>query len=335
MIQDLWQLYALYALLGVGHSCTGVVPISTMISNWFIRKRGLAMSIAMSGLSLGGVVIVPIASFLLQRLGLGGALPWLAFTFVAVIVPIALLIAKSRPAEMGLFPDGDATPPLHSEWSQTTSTLSAQMKSWTRMEAMGTKTFWLVASAFFLVLCGQISFMIHEVSFLSPLLGPAGAATAVSLTSGASLCGRFLVGSFVDRADKRMVAVVCFLLQGAAVFTASHSTQPLILYLCVILFGLTMGNIIMLQPLIIGEFFGIVSFGRISGLMLLFTSSGSALGPMLGGMLFDLTQGYKTSFTLFACGYALAALLIFFANPPDLLRSGSDRCIAETRHWGV
>jgi MFS family permease len=316
-IQHLWQLYALYTVLAVGHSCAGVVPISTMIANWFIRKRGLAMSIAMSGLSLGGAVIVPAASFLLQRLGLRGALPWLGFTFVAVIVPIAIVVVKSRPARMGLFPDGDDSPCQASEGLQAASALSSQMASWTRMEAMGTKAFWLVAFSFFLVLCGQITFMIHEISFLSPFLGPAGAATAVSFTSIASFCGRFLVGSFVDRADKRRVAAVCFLLQGVAVFTASHSTQPLILYLCVILFGLTMGNIVMMQPLIIGEFFGIVSFGRVSGLMMLFTSSGSALGPMIGGILFDLTQGYRVSFTLFACGYALAALVILSVRAPN------------------
>jgi MFS family permease len=175
-------------------------------------------------------------------------------------------------------------------------------------------------------LCGQITFMIHEISFLSPFLGPTGAAMAVSLTSVASFCGRFLVGSFVDRADKKVVGSICFLLQGAAVFTAAPSTQPLILYLCVILFGLTMGNIVMMQPLIIGEFFGMVSFGRVSGLMMLFTSSGSALGPMLGGILFDLTQGYRVSFTLFACAYVLAALVILFARPPaPALRSRAGR----------
>jgi sugar phosphate permease len=283
------------------------------------------MSIAMSGLSLGGVVVVPAASFLLQRLGLRAALPWLGFAFAAVIIPIALLVVKSKPARMGLLPDGDAAPSQVSEGPQATSALSSQMVSWTRTEAIRTKTFWLVAFSFFLALCGQITFMIHEISFLSPLLGPAGAAMAVSLTSIASFCGRFLVGSFVDRADKRKVTAVCFLLQGAAVFTAAHSTQPLILYLCVILFGLTMGNIVMMQPLIIGEFFGMVSFGRVSGLMMLFTSSGSALGPMIGGILFDLTQGYRASFTLFACAYALAALVILSARPPvPALRSRAE-----------
>jgi len=89
-----------------------------------------------------------------------------------------------------------------------------------------------------------------------------------------------------------------------------------VLYPCVILFGLTMGNIIMVQPLIVGEFFGVVSFGRVSGLMMLFTSSGSAFGPLLAGLLFDVTQGYKVSFTLFACAYVLASLVILCARPP-------------------
>ncbi|MBN1105178.1 MAG: MFS transporter, partial [Deltaproteobacteria bacterium] len=256
------------------------------------------------------------ASFMLHRLGLRGALPWMGFSFAAVIVPIALLVVKSNPAKMGLLPDGDVSTSQVSEDLQTASRLSTQRVSWTRKEAMGAKAFWMVAFSFFLALSGQITFMIHQISFLSPLLGQTGAAAAVGLTSVSSFCGRFLVGSIVDRADKRWVTAVCFLLQGTALFAASHSTQPLFLYLCAVLFGLTMGNIIMMQPLIIGEFFGMVSFGRISGLMMLFTSSGSALGPMFGGILFDVTRSYRASFTVFAGAYVLAALVILAVRAP-------------------
>jgi len=155
--------------------------------------------------------------------------------------------------------------------------------------------------------------------------------------TGVSFCGRLFVGSFVDRADKRAVAITCFLLQGGAVFTISRSSQPLLLYLCVMTFGLAMGNIVMMQSLIIGECFGMASFGKVSGLVMLFTSSGSAFGPMIAGTLFDLTQSYKTSFTLMAFSYILASLFFLFAKPPSPkpggLPSNLNLCIDGNRPW--
>jgi len=316
-IQELWHLYAVYMLLGIGTSATHMVPVSTVVANWFVRKRGLAMSVAMSGLSLGGVLLVPAASWLLRGWGLRATLFIFGLTFWIVIIPIAVLVVKKKPEMMGLCPDGDPPQGAQHRGGEAFSTVSEPTTPWTRKEAMSRKAFWSIAFAFFLVLSGQVAFMIHEVSFLSPMLGSVGAATAVSLTTGASFLGRFLVGSFVDRADKRWVAAVCFLLQGGAVFTAAHSTHTGLLYVCVVVFGLTMGNIIMMQPLIIAEFFGVASFGKVSGMIMLFTSSGSAFAPMISGYLFDLSGSYVTSFTLFSSAYLLAAVVVLAARSPS------------------
>lgn len=317
-IQELWQLYAIYVLIAFGWSATSVIPISTLIANWFVQKRGLAMSMAMTGLSLGGIVVVPSASYFLQRSGFREVLPFFGFAFWAIIIPIALFLVKRDPSAKGLFPDG--TPPSPADQKKTEPSLGhpSRTMAWSSRKAMGTRAFWSIVLTFLLVLGSQLSFMIHVVSFLSPFLGPAGAATAVSLMTGVSFCGRLFVGSFVDRADKRAVAIACFLLQGAAVFVIARSSHPLSLYLCVMAFGLAMGNIIMMQSLIIGECFGTVSFGKVSGLVMLFTSSGSAFGPMITGALFDLTQSYRTGFTLMAFNYILASLLFLFAKPPSL-----------------
>jgi len=315
-IHELWQLYAVYFLLGVGWSGTGTVPVSALVANWFVRKRGLAMSVAMTGLSLGGVLIVPAASLLLRRLGFKDALPVFGLAYWLIILPIALFVVKRRPEVMGLHPDGDRSSPS-GEGGLPPLDLSPQTVRWTRRQAMATRSFWAIVLAFFMVQCGQVAFMIHEISFLTPHLGTAGAATAVGLTSGASLIGRLLAGSLVDRLDKRIFTMICLIIQGGALFVACHSNHVATLYLSVILFGLTMGNIVMMQSLIIGECFGMVSFGTIAGLAMLFTSFGSALGPGVAGVLFDLTEGYKVSFTLFSSAYLLAAIVVLAASPPS------------------
>jgi cyanate permease len=110
--------------------------------------------------------------------------------------------------------------------------------------------------------------------------------------------------------------MVCFLIQGIAVFTLAHMQHVVILYLGTLAFGLTMGNIIMMQSLITGECFGLVSFATVSGLAGVFTMSGAAFGPSIAGLIFDATGSYQMAFTIFAAMSVAAILLIYFAKPP-------------------
>jgi MFS family permease len=191
------------------------------------------------------------------------------------------------------------------------------MRVWTRLQAMRTVAFWSIVIAFLLALAGQIAFLMHQISFLSQYLGISGAATAVSVTAGASIIGRLWLGTFVDRCDKRYVIMVCFLIQGIAMFTLAHYQHVVILYLGTLAFGLTMGNIIMMQSLITGECFGLVSFATISGLAGVFTMTGAAFGPSIAGFIFDATGSYQMAFTIFAVMSAVAILVIYFAKPPN------------------
>ena len=111
--------------------------------------------------------------------------------------------------------------------------------------------------------------------------------------------------------------MVCFLVQSTAMITLAHYHHIVILYLGTFAFGLTMGNIIMMQSLIIGECFGLVSFATVSGLMGVFTMSGAAFGPTIAGAIYDATQSYKTAFTLFSALSLVAILVIHFAKPSN------------------
>lgn len=274
------------------------------------------MSIAMTGLSIGGIAVAPLASHAVHGWGLNISLSVFGLTYWVVIIPIALFILKQRPSVMGLLPDGV---PLHTSpdvESKSTINYSTQMQVWTRLEAMGTKAFWAIVLTFLFGISGQMSFLMHEVSFMSQFVGPTRAVSAISVTSGASLLGRFSLGAVVDRFDKRILTMLCLYLQAAAMLTAGHSTQVIILYLCVFAFGLTMGNVVLLQSLIIGECFGQVSFGTVFGLASLFISSVSSLGPMIAGFIYDSTQSYRTAFSIFAAMSTFATLFLIYAKPP-------------------
>lgn len=315
-IQATWQLYAVYLLMAIGFSCINVVPINTLIANWFIRTRGFAMSLANTGLSLGGIVLVPLVSFVIVHWGLGVALPSLGALACIVIIPLALFVIKQRPADLGQFPDGETRPASTGKADGPSLHYAIQCREWTRLEAIRTLAFWAIVSAFLLALGGQVAFLIHQISFLSQYLGIGGAATAVSITAFASIIGRLALGTFVDRLDKRYVAMACFLLQGAAVLTLAYYHHVVLLYLGTFVFGLTMGSLLMAQSLIIGECFGLVSFATVSGFTGIFTMSGAAFGPTLAGVIYDATGSYQIAFTIFAVLSLIAMIAIFFARPP-------------------
>ena len=192
------------------------------------------------------------------------------------------------------------------------------MRTWTRREAVKTVAFWSIALTFMLALAGQIAYLVHQVSFLGKFLGPQGAANAVAITASASIVGRLALGTFVDRCDKRHVTMVCVLIQGLAVLTLAFYNHVALLYLCTFAFGLTMGSLIMMQSLIIGECFGIPSFGTVSGAIGLCCMPGAAFGPMIAGAIFDATQSYQGSFVLFAAASFVAMGVVYFAKPPAL-----------------
>lgn len=318
LIRATWQLYAIYLFMSLGFGCTSLVPVNTLITNWFIRKRGFAMSLTNTGLSLGGIVLVPFASYAISHWGLQVALPVLGTIFWMVIIPTALFFIKQRPSDVNQFPDGKPSADPEPNISDSFLNIETQMRIWTRRQAVRTVAFWAIVVAFLMALGGQIAFLVHQVSFLSRYLGIAGAATAVSITAGASIVGRLFLGTFVDRCDKRYVTMVCFLIQGVAVISLAYYNHVVVLYLGTFAFGLTMGSIIMMQSLITGECFGLMSFATVSGIAGLFTMSGAAFGPMLAGYIYDVTDSYRMAFTIFAALSMIAIIVIYFARPPQL-----------------
>ena len=315
-IRTVWQLYLLYFIMALGFSCTSLVPVNTLITNWFILKRGFAMSLANTGLSAGGIVLVPFASYIISHWGLKIALPVLGVIYGFVVISATAFI-KQRPSDLHQFPDGEPPQTSLSDQHSSAISYSAQMRVWTRSKAMRTIAFWSIVIAFLLALVGQIAFLVHQVSFLSYYLGLTGAATAVSITAGASIVGRLFLGTIVDRCDKRYVIMVCFLIQGLAMITLARYNHVVILYLGTFAFGLTMGSIIMMQSLIIGECFGLVSFATVSGFAGLFTMSGAAFGPTIAAFIYDAAHSYRAAFTIFAALSLVAIIVIYFAKPPD------------------
>jgi MFS family permease len=313
-VTSLWQLYLVYVVLAVGFGLSSAVAVNALLSRWFVNRRARAMSISFTGVSVGGVVLVPLGTALVEVGGLELATPMLGGIVLALGLPVVLGVLVWEPAEMGLRPDGGAPPPKVARASLADD---VQLRVWTRQEAVRTTAFWAILVGFVLVLMAQTGFVIHQLSFLEERFGSSSAAAlALSITAFGSIVARLVVGVVADNLDKRLLTVGLLVVQGVAVLVVVAVEDVAVTYAMVLVVGFTIGNIYMMQTLLVSELFGMVSFGTVFGLVGVASQTGSGVGPLAVGWLEDVTGGYGIPFTVTAVATFVAAAAILAARPP-------------------
>ncbi|MCK9495061.1 MAG: MFS transporter [Dehalococcoidia bacterium] len=319
-VTQLWQLYLVYALIAVGNGLASAVSINAMMSRWWIRRRAKAMSISATGVSLGGVILTPLGAWMVEVGGIALAAPVLGAAVLVVALPVVLWVLVFDPREMGLLPDGDrseaeAEAAVRSSGRRQLSAES-QLRAWTRGEAMRTLSFWAVLVGFVLVLMAQTGFVIHQIAFLEDRLGSRSAAAfALSTTALGSIIARLIVGQFADSVDKRWLTTGIFVVQGLAVLGILAIDNAVATYVLILVFGFTIGNVYMMQSLLVAEIFGVVSFGAIFGIITLAAQAGSGLGPFVVGVLEDATGSYTSSFVVTSIVTFAAGVVVLLARP--------------------
>ena len=147
-----WQIYAAYLAMSFGWLGLGLVTIPTLISQWFTRKRGLAISLALNGASFGGIVVAPLLVVLIGVTGFQSAMLIAAAVMVVILVPVVILWVPSQAA--------------------TPAPAQSAEPLWTRRDALRSLPFWTVSGPFALALLAQVAFIVHQIAFMEPLVGP-------------------------------------------------------------------------------------------------------------------------------------------------------------------
>lgn len=308
-VRSLWQLYLVYPLMAAAFALAANIPTNTILTRWWITRRGQAMSVAFSFVSLGGAVFAPLGRRLIDTGGLELAAPVLGAIVAAVALPVVLFVLVSSPEELGLQPDGGSA-------AARSRPVGDQRRAWTQREVLRTRAFWAILGGFVLVLVCQVGFLTHQVAFLETRFTPVTAAFAVSVTALGSAAARLVVGVFADRVDKRHLTVGLVLLQAAAVAGLQVTEGRIASFTLVLVFGFTMGNIFMMQALLVGEIYGITSFATVYGMTAAAGQAASGLGPILVGALEEATGGYRTPFLLTTSLTVLGAVVLSRATAP-------------------
>jgi MFS family permease len=282
-----WQLALLYAVMAPGWNATSLAPIAATVGQWFDRKRGLALNLALSGATVAGLVVAPALLAVIPRLGFAMA--------ERLSVVIGLVVAG---AAVALFVRRGPLSPRSAPAAQS------------QLEPLKRWHFWSISAPFAFVLVSQVGFLTHLVPLISgrPNVDPG---LAVAVNAIMALVGRVVLGFVIDRLEPRLASALCFLVQVAAIAVLARAEAPLVIYGACALYGFSVGNNITLSPLIIQREYPADQFPAIVALSTAVVQILYAFGPGLLGILRDAFAGYGVPLAVcIALNLAAAAVVL-------------------------
>jgi len=323
-----WHFYLFYGIMvATGLSLTGWTPLTAIVSNWFVRKRGLAFGILSAGFG-GSLVFAAIAQFLISTFGWQIAYVIIGVASVAIIVPLCSLLMRSHPRDKGLLPDGvrfsAAEPENPNEPMISTSLKGAWAStSWTLSKAIKTYHFWLL---FFIAFCllglAETIVIAHMVFFFRDVGYEAMRAAGIYSVFGVAFVVGNLCSFLSDRLGRERVFIPSCLLSAVAVcllFLIKDTSHPWLSFLYAVLFGLGIGTAAPVFFTTVADLFQGRHFGSIQGAVVLGFSLGGAIAPWLAGFLHDRTGSYFSTF-LILLGSLLISLLLMLLVAPRKIR---------------
>lgn len=268
------QLLIAYFLIGVGDAAASFVPCAVVVSNWFGQKRrGVAMGLALAGMSVGGMVLFIVVNRIIKSWGwrLGyGVIP---FPILAIILPLVLWQVRSRPPGAAV--------------KTTSDELPEGAPGFEIGEALRTRAFWLLAFVQFTYQIGLGAIVAHSIPFLSTHgYSRTVAVRAFGIATGLAGVGKVLMGWIADRTNGRVTLSMDLLVNAIGVALLFTVSNTLMLVLWDIVWGLTIIAPLALIPLVVIDCFGLKRLGSLVGFLYFFSAIGGAIGPVSMGWLY-------------------------------------------------
>src|SRR3984957_2073902 len=314
-----WHLYlTIGVMVGAGSVCLGYSGQSLFLTNWFIRRRGLAMGLAFAGVGIGSITLLPWVQHMIEQTGWRTACTAMGTLVLVVLVPINLLLRK-RPQDIGLEPDGDPTPsasviPISNivdpVWAGT---------DWSLSRALRTARFWWIALGYFCGLYIWYAVQVHQTKFLLDIgFSPNVAVWALGAVSLLGIPGQILLGHVSDRVGREWIwAAACmgFVICFAALIALERFPSLTLVYVMVVAQGALGYGVTSVMGAVVMEIFQGKHYGSIFGTIMLAALVGGAAGPWVTGILHDLSGNYTLAFAVGIGVCGLSGLSIWIAAP--------------------
>jgi MFS family permease len=312
-------VYLSRILMGISLGLIGVLINTILVSNWFRRLRGTAIGILLTGTSIGGFIVPPIATALILQYGWRFSMILLSLLVWIVLLPAVIFLVRSRPADMGLLPDNDSRV---EQSDNGKSRIKKNLAGFTLGEAVRTPLFWIFAFCAALIfypifVTGQQFILYLQTEKIG--LSPQNASYALSALFAVSVGGKFLFGFLSDKFSPTRVMLMCcsvMFLASLALLSLTANTA----FLFLIPFGLGYGGTFVLLQRLVADFFGMREYGKILGVIMLIETIGAAIGGQITGKLADAAGGdYTQAFygVIITTGMALFLIVImnFMSQP--------------------
>jgi len=312
LVSELWHLMLIFLAIGTLAAGTNSVPYMPVLSAWFLKKRGLAIGLAISGIGLGYFYVPLVTHYFIDQYGWHSGWYALSAIVLLIAVPLAFIFLRETPASMGLQPDGVTT---------TSEPPRATRKDvgFTTREVLRHREFWILCGIFVV-----LSFVLNGMlSAIVPMLVDRGmqtsTAAAVAATEGLTVfISRIVIGYLIDRIFAPYVAIAFFTLSAVGIGIYALGAVDTMAFVGAIMVGLSLGAEVDLLAYLTGRYFGLRTFGATYGLLFAAILTGTALGPLAFGIGFETTGSYTGILTICVGVNILAILLTALLGPyPD------------------
>ncbi|TEU04928.1 MAG: MFS transporter, partial [Dehalococcoidia bacterium] len=283
-VTEPWQFYLYYGLvLSAGIAGIEAVPTMTAVEAWFDRGKSTALGVATTGMGVGGVVMAPLAGWLISKYDWQITFVFMAGIVILVGIPISVIVMRT--------PGGRKVAPRQEQQE------GLEARDATIGQALRQKSFWLISIGAMLWLWAYLIGLTHQVAFAVDIgIDRVAAAGAVGLLCAFSIPGRLGFGKLGDIMDKRYVMMMAASLQVIAFVILLKTTNLTMLYIYSCLIGVSIGGLTPILPGLLTDYFGRNHFAAIYGASGMVNTLGLMIGPVYGGWIFDTTGSYSLAF---------------------------------------
>ena len=317
-----WHLYLTLGVLVVGGSVIfSYIGHSMFLPLWFVRRRGLAIGIAFSGVGVGSILLFPWLQYIIDVAGWRQASWALAALLMLVVFPLNLILQRHRPERYGLRPDGD--PPAEAPAPDPALANPAQPPppevDWTLGRAVRSAPFWWLAVGFFCALVAWYMVQVHQTKYLVEIgFSAQTAAFALGLVGLTGIVGQIGLGYFSDRVGREWawtLAALGFAACYALLLVMGTYPSPVLMYLMVASQGILGYGLASIFGAIPAEIFQGRSFATIFGVLAIPVTFGAAFGPWLAGVVKDFSGSYTPAFWVGMAVSLFSIACVWFAAP--------------------
>lgn len=317
-ITALWQWYLLIGtMLAFGVCLIGQLSSTALVANWFVRRRGAALGIATTGVSMSGMVMAPVTSYLISHFGWRTTFLIFGCLALGALLPLVWAFVINRPEDMDLQPDGARRPPLDTDSDIALAAAQPMRPSFSTAATLRNQTFWAITLAIGLNFFAMAATLIHLIEHARDLeITRTQAAYVLTASAGVGVIGKVLFGYVADFVDARLALVMCLGFQAIGTTLLLFADTYTELMAVGAVFGFGMGGVVPLWGSLVGDYFPRPVFGRVMGLMSPCMLPIQASGVPFAGYIHDVTGDYHLAFIVFTVAYIAAALCLMFVRNP-------------------